>query len=277
MAGALVAGVGAGAAAWLLAAGSQHEVLVSNSAGAVTTRDGLALWWAEGGRLGVVPAAALLVGLVWLAAVLVHDVRWHDAWRDVLAVLVVPGVVLTVLAGIALWWLLSGWSIPVATWLLLPLLGTELLLVAAGVPISVAVPRLTAGPVEWSTWSQGAAVALAGLGAAVLWAVSAGAWRARRRDPGVPTAAAAALSGAACGLFALALAAAGPSASFPAGLGGEGMLGVPPLAAGLAGLASRRAVGAPRHAVGASSRTSRAHRSGCGRGSDVTMVPEGVS
>lgn len=232
---ALVAGGTASAAAYGLALLSTHRVEVANDAGTVSTVEGLAAWGA-GGRLGVVPAAALLVGLVWLGAALAPRDPWRDAWRDAVAVLVVPGLLLSMLAAVGMWWLLSGWAIPVGVVLLLPLLGTGVLLAAAGAPVVVAVPRLTDGEVDVSTWSQGPAVVVAGLLAAVVVAALAGAWRARHRDPSRPLRSAVVTAVVGCALLAFAVSVTTTiSAAFPVGLGGVGAFGVAPLPATLAG------------------------------------------
>ena len=150
---AVPAALGAAAGGALLVAASTTQVTESNAAGSVTTTQGLTWLW-DGGHLGTVTGAAILVAAVWLINTV--GLRWWRSGRGVaLSLLVGLGLLLTaaVVAGVV--YLTSSTAVGVAVALFYPLAGTLLLFGAAGVPAEVALTRLSAQPYALSSWDQG--------------------------------------------------------------------------------------------------------------------------
>ncbi len=155
------AALGAAAGGALLVAAGTTEVTESNAAGSVTTTQGLTWLW-DGGHLGAVTGAAILVAAVWLINTV--GLRWWRSGRGVaLSLLVGLGMLLTaaVVAGVV--YLTSSTAVGVAVALFYPLAGTLVLFGAAGVPADVALTRLSAQPYALSSWDQGLVYGVGGV------------------------------------------------------------------------------------------------------------------
>lgn len=221
------AGAAVGAVILVMLSGAGSET--TNAAGTVAVQEGLTFLWTGGLRPGTVLGAALLIGGAWWV-----NTAGFDWWRQGRAVayglLIVPGLVLTLVAGGAVVYLTSSPAVGIATVALFPLLGTTVILVAAGAPADVGVTRVTPEPLFVWTWSNGLLVGVAGLLVALLIAVGVGLVLRRRGHAGDWAAgltAPAAVAGFICW-------ATGTSVVVPEALGGPSLLSVHPIAAMIA-------------------------------------------
>lgn len=163
--GAPFAAGGAAGAAALLVLASRSSSTITNSAGSATTTNGLS-WWVPAG-------AAALVGVVWL----LHTAAlpwWRSGRAVAMGVLVWLGVVLTVGVAAAAAYLTSSTAVGIALGLLYPLAGTLVLFAACGVPVDLALTRLTPEPVTAATWDQGTLYLAGGVVGVVLLAALTG-------------------------------------------------------------------------------------------------------
>jgi hypothetical protein len=225
---ALSAALAAGLASTVVVALGTTVVSTTNEVGAVEVTTGPR-------RLATALGVAVLAALAVAALRLPSEGPWAEGRRDAVAVLVWAPLVLTALAGAALVYLTSSPSLAAAVVVVLPLIGSQLLLMLVGAPLQLAIPRLTDGVTTVWTPAVGVVTALGGLLLAVLVVVAAASVRRRHGRRSARAVGPAALWGAAIGLV-LSLA-AGAHGSMPDGLGGVLVVAVPWWAAAVAGAA----------------------------------------
>lgn len=228
--GAVVAAGAAAVAGEVLAAASVMTTARSNAAGSVEVVRALHPAWTALG-------AGLMGALAFTWGACPPDAAWRRPWRDARALLVWPGLALTVLVAAAVTvLLLPGASAPAVLLAVVPLLGSLVVLGAAGVPLTVDVSLVTADPVRLSTVGVSPLVLAGGVAAALALAVVVGAVRGRREPRrGWTAVGGTALS---AGVVAASIAwVTAVVADLPAGLGGQVVVqaAVPPAA--LAGVA----------------------------------------
>lgn len=211
---AAAAGVAAGGAAALLAWLTRATAVTTTQAGTVEIDRGTGV---ASTALGAMALAVL--GVLW--ARFGQRPAWRRGWHDARALLVWPGLVITLVSAVAAGLLvIPGVGVPVTLLVLAPLLGAAALLVAGGAPLVVDVSLVTAEPIRlWlpvdslPAWVVGL-LALAALAAATGW------WRGRRepRHGWVAVAVTAGWSAAVAGGLGVLTAVVG---SIPPGLGGD--------------------------------------------------------
>mgnify|MGYP003584873849 CR=1 FL=1 len=182
--GVITAAITTAALAAVLVWASSTTDTTTNAAGSVSVREGLTWWWTGDLHPGTIVGAALLllvigltntVGLSW----------WQPARHVAWAVVVAPGLILTValLAGTA--WLTSSISAAATLGLLFPLSGTLAVFAMAGVPVTFGLTRVAPDPYVLTTWQAGPVIALVGILVVVLIAAAVG-WVLRRRHDQCP-------------------------------------------------------------------------------------------
>jgi hypothetical protein len=159
---ALAAAAGAAVATLPLVAFSQMTQTTTNSAGSVTVVEGLTWFWTGGVHPGTVIGAAILAGGTWWINTAALD-WWRQGRPLAYGLLIIPGLVLTVLGGAALYYLTSSVAVGVATLLLFPLLGVTALLGIGGAPAHFGLTRVSPVPYELWTWKSSLALGLGGL------------------------------------------------------------------------------------------------------------------
>jgi len=217
-AGRVAAALGSAAVAGVLAAvvavATTARASVTNDAGTVEVVRGLD---PLAGAVGAAVVGAIVVG--WGMAPPGGAVR--RGWRDARALVVVPGLVVTVVAMAATGlFVLPGATVPVVVLTVAPLLGGAALLVAAGAPVVVDASVLTAQPLRLWLPADLTVAWVVGVVVVVVLAVLAGVVRGRRepRAGRVDLAVTVAwCSGVAAGVAALTRVVA----ILPTGLGGD--------------------------------------------------------
>lgn len=173
IAGAMVAALTAAVATVGLVAISGRSNTTANAAGAVTVDEHLTWWWSGGTHPGTVIGAAALLLIVGLATT-VGRPWWDQARRVAWAIVVIPGLILTVVAGAVAFWFTSSGSAAIALVILYPLVGSLALFAGGGVPVEFGLSRVSPEPFVLSTWSQGFVVAAVAVLAALVVAVVVG-------------------------------------------------------------------------------------------------------
>lgn len=181
--GALGAAVGAVIGMAILAGTSNVSQNQVDGQGEVATHEGATLLWTQGPHPGSLVGAALLVVIAWILHTSARD-WWRAGRGTAVALLVAPGVVLTIGLAVAVWYLTSTPSLAVAALLLAPLLGSLAVLALGGTPVEVGLTRVLPEVTGGSSWSAGWLVALAGIVLLVLYCVIIGWLLGRRGKPG---------------------------------------------------------------------------------------------
>lgn len=177
--GAGLAGAGAAVAAVVLVLASRVSHTTTNSAGSVTTDEGLTWWWTGGIRPGTVVGAAVLVACTWWVSTAGRE--WWLAGRAfVVGLVVLPSLVVTLLLAAGLVYLTSSPAVGVALVALAPMAGLLAVLGGAGAPVLAGVTRLSPEPYVLWTWSGGWVLGVVGLVAVLALAVVVG-WVLRAR------------------------------------------------------------------------------------------------
>ncbi len=158
-AGAFWAAAAAGTWALGLVLVSARTETTTNSAGAVTIDEHLTWWWSGGTHPGTVAGAALLLLIVGLANTWARQ-WWDDARHVAWAVIVVPGLIITVAVAAGAFWLTSSASAAVALVTLYPLVGALTLFAGGGVPVEFGLSRVSPEPFVLWTWQQGLVVTI---------------------------------------------------------------------------------------------------------------------
>lgn len=173
LAGGAGAVVGAGVGAAALVALSHRTLTTTNGAGTVDVAEGLTWWWTGGLRPGTVTGSMALVLGVALVSTLGD--RWWRAGRGVAyAVIVAPGVLVTLVAAAGAAWLTSSTAAGVALAVLYPLLGSAAMLGLGGAPAEGGLTRITPEPFALSTWSSGWLAVIGGIVACLVVAALVG-------------------------------------------------------------------------------------------------------
>jgi hypothetical protein len=226
---AAVAGAAAAVAGAGLAAVVVHTTVRTNEAGSVEVVRALHPGWTALG-------AGTMAALAWAWGACPPDAAWRRPWRDARALLVVPGLLLTVVVAVALALLvLPGAALPTVLLTVVPLLGSLLVLGAAGAPLTVDASLVTAEPVRLSTAGASPLYLAAGAVVAVALAAVVGVVRGRRE----PRRGAAAVAGTALAVGVVATGIAWVTAvvaDLPPGIGGPVTVQLAVLPATLAGL-----------------------------------------
>ena len=150
---ALTAAAGAAIACVPLVALSQVSHTTTNSAGTVKVAEGLTWVWTSGVHPGTLIGAAILVGGTWWINTAAID-WWRGGRPLAYGLLIVPGLVLTLIGGAALYYLTSSIAVGIATVLLFPLLGVTALLGIGGAPAYFGITRISPVPYDLWTWKS---------------------------------------------------------------------------------------------------------------------------
>lgn len=161
-AGVAAAAGGAAVGGGLLVLISGVENSTVNAAGTVTASEGLTAVWTSGSHPGVIVGAAVLAAAAWASRTVGRG--WWRAGRGlVIWFVIVPGIVLSLVASAATWYLTSSVAVAASLFLLFPLLGALAVPALAGAPVSVSLTRLTPEVVHVDLWGRGLVVGCGGI------------------------------------------------------------------------------------------------------------------